>query len=43
MIGTLNMEGRSANMEHIHIVKTGITELDVDCVVKNLHIVQSID
>lgn len=37
------MEGRSAYMEHIHIVKTGITELDVDCVVKNLHIVQSID
>ena len=30
-------------MEHIYIVKTGITELDVDCVVKNLHIVQSID
>lgn len=27
------MEGRSAYMEHIHIVKTGITELDVDCVV----------
>lgn len=37
------MEGRSAYMEHIHIVKTGITELDVDCVVKNLHIAQSID
>lgn len=27
------MEGRSAYMEHIHIVKTGVTKLDVDCVV----------
>lgn len=27
------MEGRSDYIEHIHIVKTGITELDVDCVV----------
>jgi len=27
------MEERSAYIEHIHIVKAGITELDVDCVV----------